>query len=158
MTDDEAIAALISDLHWQIDQMRPRGIKNAAGHPYNPSYYKRGLKLAISRGGPAVVEYIRKYVYAPPSDGYKKLEDADSLDLACEALVADGDKPYAHLFTGRERAAAVARLAPHAEAIARRNGERRARIEAARAELRRKGLPARPELDASLRSRRGRSA
>jgi hypothetical protein len=70
MDDDEAIKALISDLHWQIDQLRPRGIKNAAGHPYNPSYYKRGLDNAIARGGLAVADYVRRYVYEPPSDGY----------------------------------------------------------------------------------------
>ena len=44
MTDEDAIAALVTDLHWQIDQLKPRGIKNDAGHPYNPSYYKRGLE------------------------------------------------------------------------------------------------------------------
>src|SRR4051794_35551410 len=50
MDDRDAIAALISDLHWQIDQLRPRGIKDSAGNPYNPSYYKRGLQEA-ARGG-----------------------------------------------------------------------------------------------------------
>jgi len=24
---------LVTDLHWQIDQLKPRGIKNDAGHP-----------------------------------------------------------------------------------------------------------------------------
>jgi hypothetical protein len=90
----DAIAALVSDLHWQIDQLRPRGIKDSAGNPYNPSYYKRGLQNAINRGGLAVAEYIRRYSYKPPSGGYKKLEEADSLDLACEALVADESKPH----------------------------------------------------------------
>jgi hypothetical protein len=52
----------------------------------------------IGRGGLAAADYVRRYLYKPPSDGYKKLEDTDSLDLACEALVADADKPYAHLF------------------------------------------------------------
>src|SRR3954449_2383787 len=117
MNDREAIAALVSDLHWQIDQLRPRGIKDNAGNPYNPSYYKRGLQNAIDRGGVAVADYIRRYLYKPPSDGYRKLEDADSLDLACEALVADETKPYAYLFTNGDRAAARPRLAPHIEAI-----------------------------------------
>lgn len=152
--DQNAVHQLVSDLHWQIDQLKPRGIKNEAGHPYNPSYYKRGLNNATERGGRAVIEYIRGYLYKPPSDGYKKLEDADSLDLACESLVADESKPYAGLFTGEDRAAARRRLAPHIEAIETKNAERRAGIEAARAELLEKGLPYRPELDASARSRR----
>src|SRR3954462_479486 len=117
MEDRDAIAALVSDLHWQIDQLKPRGIKDRAGNPYNPSYYKRGLQAAIERGGVAVADYVRRYVYGPPSDGYKKLEDADSLDLACEALVADAMKPYALLFTDADRNAARERLAPHVEAI-----------------------------------------
>jgi hypothetical protein len=104
MNDRDAIAALVSDLHWQIDQLPRRGIKDNAGNPYNPSYYKRGLQSAIDRGGLAVAEYVRRYVYKAPSDGYKKLEEADSLDLACEALVADATKPYAHLFTEADRA------------------------------------------------------
>jgi hypothetical protein len=54
MVDKEAIDALVSDLHWQIDQLKPRGIKNNVGQPYNPSYYKRGLQNAIERGGLAV--------------------------------------------------------------------------------------------------------
>ena len=117
-TDDrDAIAALISDLHWQIDQMRPRGIKNAAGNPYNPSYYKRGLQAAIDRGGLAVADYIRRYLSKPTSEGYRKLEDANSLDLTCEALIADPHKPYAHLFTNAEREVARARLAHHLAAI-----------------------------------------
>lgn len=151
--DNDAVVALVSDLQWQIDQMGPRGIKNVAGHPYNPSYYKRGLNNAIERGGRDVVEYVRRFLYKPPSDGYKKLEDADALDLACEALVADATKPYARLFSEADRAAARARLAPHIDAITARKAERAARIAAARAELRAKGLPARSELDASLRSR-----
>ena len=72
--DSAAIAALVSDLHWQIDQLAPRGIKDNAGNPYNPSYYKRGLKNAEHRGGVAVADYIRHYLYKPPSNGYKKLE------------------------------------------------------------------------------------
>src|SRR3954447_22370785 len=135
MNDREAIAALVSDLHWQIDQLHPRGIKDNAGNPYNPSYYKRGLQNAIDRGGRAVAEYIRRYLYKPPSDGYKKLEDADSLDLACEALVADESKPYAHLFSDRDRAAARARLAPHLEAIRKRKTAIRTRIDVRRSAL-----------------------
>ena len=154
MDDDDAVAALVSDLHWQIDQMKPRGIKDAAANPYNPSYYKRGLDNAIERGPLDVVEYVRRFVYKPASDGYKKLEDADSLDLACEALVADDSKPYAHLFTDADRTAARDRLAPHAEAIEARKAERRARIDGARAEIRAKGIPRRSELDDALRSRR----
>ncbi len=154
MDDREAIHALVSDLYWQIDQLPRRGIKNNAGHPYTPSYYKRGLENAIERGGHAVVEYVRRYLYKPPSDGFKKLEEADSLDLTCESLVDDESKSYAHLFTASDRAAARERLAPHVEAIEVRNVEHRARIEAARAKLRAEGLPQRSELDVSLRSRR----
>lgn len=117
--DAVAIAALISDLNWQIDQIPRRGIKDNAGNPYRPSYYTRGLKNAIDRGGRAVAEYVRGYVYRPPSEGYRKLEEADSLDLASEALVADEAKPYAHLFTDADREAARARLAPHIEAASR---------------------------------------
>jgi len=140
MDDLEAIEALISDLYWQIDEMGPRKIKDAAGNKYNPSYYKRGLENAIARGGLSVAEYVRGYLSKPPSDGYQKLEDADSLDLACESLIADEDKPYAHLFTSDERAAARQRLAPHIEAIEQRNAARRASIDAARAEMRVQGL------------------
>src|SRR3954454_19090481 len=113
MNDRAAIEALVSDLHWQIDQLKPRGIKDRVGNPYNPSYYKRGLENARARGGRAVADYVRGYLYKPPSDGYKKLEEADSLDLACESLVQDDSKPYAYLFTDADRAAARERLAPH---------------------------------------------
>jgi tetratricopeptide (TPR) repeat protein len=133
--DRDAIAALVKDLHWQIDQLAPRGIKDNGGNPYNPAYYKRGLQNAIDRGDVAVAEYVRQYVYKAPSDGYKKLAEADSLDLACEALVADADKPYAHLFTDGDRAAASKRLAPHIEAIERRKAETTARIEERHSEL-----------------------
>jgi hypothetical protein len=51
MDEHEAVGALVSDLHWQIDQMKPRGIKNEAGHPYNPSYYKRGLRKRSTAAG-----------------------------------------------------------------------------------------------------------
>lgn len=135
LDDREAIAALVSDLHWQIDQLRPRGIKDAAGNPYNPSYYKRGLQAAIDRGGLAVADYIRRYLSKPLSDGYRKLEDANSLDLACEALIADPHKPYAHLFTNAERQTARARLAHHLAAIERRNAARDQRIARRRSEL-----------------------
>lgn len=135
MDDQDAIAALVSDLHWQVDQMRPRGIKDAAGNPYNPSYYKRGLQAAIDRGGLAVADYIRRYLSKPPSHGYRKLEDANSLDLACEALIADPAKPYAHLFNDAERNAARARLAHHLDAIERRKAERERRIARRRLDL-----------------------
>lgn len=130
MDERSAIAALVSDLHWQIDQLKPRGITDKAGNPYNPSYYKRGLQNAIDRGGVAVADYIKGYLYKPPSDGYRKLEVADSLDLACEALVADETKPYAHLFSDDDRAAARQRLAPHVAAIEARKTRSRDRIEA----------------------------
>lgn len=135
MDEPEPGTALVRDLHWQIDQMGPRGIKNSAGNPYQPSYYTRGLHKAVVRGEQAVVEYVRGYVYKAPSGGYKKLQDADSLDLACEALVADAEKPYSHLFTDEDRKAARARLAPHIEAIEARKAERRTRIETRRTQL-----------------------
>src|SRR3954453_3006074 len=99
MNDREAIAALVSDLHWQIDQLRPRGIKDNAGNPYNPSYYKRGLQNAIDRGGVAVADYVRRYLNKPPREGKKSREAAASLVRACEPLVGDESKPYAYLFT-----------------------------------------------------------
>ncbi|HYI19936.1 MAG TPA: tetratricopeptide repeat protein [Solirubrobacteraceae bacterium] len=133
MEDREAATALARDLRWQIEQMGPRGIKNSAGNPYNPSYYKRGLTNAVERG--KQVEFVQGYVHKPPSGGYRKLEEADALDLACESLVADADKPYAHLFTDEDREAARARLAPHVEAIATRKAARRTRIETRRADL-----------------------
>src|SRR4051794_8986971 len=83
----------------------------------------------------AVAEYVRRYLYKPPSDGYRKLEDADSLDLACEALVADPEKPYAHLFSERDRAAARARLARHVAAIEARKAASQARIDARASDL-----------------------
>ncbi len=135
MDDREAGTALVRDLRRQIEQMGPRGIKNSAGHPYNPSYYKRGLNDAVERGQQGVVDYVRGFLSKPPSGGYKKLEDADALDLACESLVADADKPYSHLFTDAERQAARDRLAPHLKAIDARKAARRTRIETRRAEL-----------------------
>ena len=154
MTDQEAIGALVGDLQWQIDQMRKRRIKNNAGHPYNPSYYKRGLEDAIDKGGVAVAEYVRGYLYKAPSGGYQKLEAEGALDLACEALVVAEGKPYESLFSDEDRAAARERLGSHVEAIAAGKAERRARIDAARAKLRETGLPERPDLDWALRSRR----
>ena len=147
MNENDAVQALVEELYWQIDQLRPRGIKNSAGKPYNPSYYKRGLDAATDSGGAAVVEYVRRYLYKPPSDGYKRLEAADSLDLACESLVADEGKPYADLFTAEDRAAARERLAPYIEEIDRRNAERRARREAATERMRATGVPHRSALD-----------
>jgi tetratricopeptide (TPR) repeat protein len=135
VNDPEAVAALVSDLHWQIDQLGPRGIKDNGGNPYNPAYYKRGLQNAIDRGDLAVAEYVKRYVYKAPSDGYKKLAAADALDLACEALVADANKPYAHLFTDADRAAASKRLAPHIEAIEGRKAATKARIDERGSEL-----------------------
>ena len=135
LTDREAIAALVNDLQWQLDQLGPRGVVDNGGKPYNPAYYKRGLQNAIDRGELAVADYVRRYVYKAPSDGYKKLQAADSLDLACEALVADPEKPYAHLFTDADRAAASKRLAPHIEAIESRKAASTARIEATFATL-----------------------
>jgi tetratricopeptide (TPR) repeat protein len=136
MTDERAaIASLVSDLLWQLDQLPRRGIKDSAGNPYNPSYYKRGLQKAIEAGGLSVADYVRRYVYKTPNDGFRKLAEADSLDLACEALVADESKPYAHLFTEADRAAARARLAPHIQAIDARKAASRQRIDDRDAEL-----------------------
>ena len=138
MSDQAAVDLLISDLHWQIDQLKQRGIKNNAGNPYVPSYYKRGLNNAIDRGGLDVVEYVRGFLYKPASAGYLKLELADSLDLTCEYLVMDESKPYAHLFTTDDRAAARDRLAPHIDAIETRRAEHRSAVVAMRNELRAK--------------------
>lgn len=129
MDDREAIAALVSDLYWQIDQMKPRGIRDKAGNPYNPSYYKRGLKTAVSGGGLSVAEFVKHHLTKAPSASYKKLEESDSLDLACEALVIDESKPYAFLFNEADRAAAKSRLAPYVKAIEARKAAQRARID-----------------------------
>ena len=150
--DQNAIKALITDLHWQIDQIGARGIKNATGQPYKPSHFQRRLERAIEDG--TVVEHLQTVVNKPPSQGFKRLEADGSLDLAPEVLVADADRPYAALFSDEDRAAAQARLAPHAEDIARRTTEHRERMEAARAKLRRDGFPRREELDAQLRRNR----
>ena len=150
--DQNAIKALITDLHWQIDQIAARGIKNAAGQPYKPSHFQRRLERAIEAG--TVVECLQGVVHKPPSQGYKRLEADGSLDLAPEVLVADADRPYAALFSDEDRAAAQARLAPHADAIAKRTTEQKDRMEAARAKLRKQGMPRREELDAQLRRNR----
>jgi hypothetical protein len=152
--DEQAIKTLITDLHWQIDQLGPRGVKNSAGNPFVPAQFKRRLEDAIDAGGDAVVEVVRGVVHKAPNQGFKRLEAAGSLDLACEALVADADKPYAHLFSDEDRDAATKRLAPYAEQIAARTAEQRRRMEAARAKLREKGMPQRHELDAQLRRNR----
>jgi hypothetical protein len=158
MSDQDAVDALISDLQWQVEQMRPRGIKNKAGQPYNPSYYKRGLEKAIDSGGLAVPAFVRGYLDKGPSDGFQKLEEAVSLDLACEWLIADESKPYAHLFSDADRTAARARLAPHVDAVEQRQAAEGARIAAATERLRAKGLPRRWDLDAGRHSRRDASA
>jgi hypothetical protein len=154
MDERDAIDALVSDLHWQIDQLPQRGIKNQAGNPYIPSYYKRGLDNAIERGGTAVADYVRSYLTKPPSDGYKKLEVANSLDLACEYLVADESKQYAFLFSDADRRLARERLAPHLAAIEERNAAIQAQRETAQARIQAEGRPRRRnELDDALRSR-----
>jgi tetratricopeptide (TPR) repeat protein len=51
------------------------------------------------------------------------------------ALVADADKPYAHLFSEADRQAARKRLAPHIKAIAARKAARQARIDKRHASL-----------------------
>jgi tetratricopeptide (TPR) repeat protein len=135
MNDNEAGTALVRDLRWQIEQMGPRRIKNSAGNTYNPSHYKRGLDSAVLNGDQAVVEFVRGFLYKPPSGGVQKLQDADALDLACESLVADADKPYAHLFTDKDRAAARERLAPYIGAIDARKAARNSRIDTRRAKL-----------------------
>lgn len=148
MGNRDAVEALIADLQWQIDQMKPRGIKTSAGHPYVPSYYKRGLANAIEHD--EVVEYVRGYLYKSPSGGYKKLEEAVSLDLACERLVIDETTLYASLFTDADRAVARERLAPHIEAIESRRDEKRERVIAKRNALRaERGQP--PLTDAQLK-------
>jgi len=44
-----AIDALVSDLYWQIDQLKPRGIKINVGQPYNPSITSAGCNKGRSR-------------------------------------------------------------------------------------------------------------
>lgn len=150
--DPNTLKALITDLLWQIDQIATRGIKNDAGNPYKPAHFARRLERAIEEGN--VPEQVKAVVHKPPSQGFKRLEAHGSLDLAPEALVADADRPYASLFSEEDRAAAQARLAPHAEAIAKRTADHRDRMDAARAKLRKEGFPLRDELDAQLRRNR----
>jgi hypothetical protein len=109
-----------------------------------------------------VVEYVRGFLYKPPSDGFLKFEAANALDLACEWLVKDESKPYAHLFTDADRAVASERLAPHeanlaarAETERRKETARRARIDALRAERRRSGGSLFPEIDAARNRPKG---
>ena len=154
MSDTRAIEALINDLQWQVDQIRSRGIKDNAGKNYNPAHYKRGLAAGVEGGGTEVVAFVQRYLHKPPSDGFKRMAAADALDLSCESLVQDESKPYAHLFTDEDRAAACERLGPHIEAIEARREAYRARITAARARLRAKGLPSRLDLDGAIRSRK----
>ena len=138
MSDQATFDQLLSDLDWQIDQLKPRGVKTDAGNPYNPAHYKRGLTTASERGGPEVVAFVRRYLYKAPSAGYLKLEQANSLDLTCEFLVMDDAKPYASLFTDEDRAAARARLGPNIKAIKARRAKHRAGVIERRNEMRAK--------------------
>ncbi len=138
MSDQAKIDQLLRDLDWQISQLKPRGIKTDAGNTYNPAHYKRGLAAASEKGGNEVVEFIRRYLYKPPSAGYLKLEEADALDLSCEWLVMDEEKPYASLFTDEDRTAARERLGPQIEAIRGRKAKHRAGVIAWRNESRAK--------------------
>ena len=151
MSDEAKFEQLLSDLNWQIDQLKARGVKNDAGNPYNPTHYKRGLATASEKGGPEVVAYVRRYLYKPASAGYSKLEQADSLDLACEYLVADDSKPYASLFTDEDRAAARKRLGPHIKALKTRRAKHRTDVIAVRNEMRAKaGKPPLTEAQLAL--------
>ena len=144
-----AVAELLSDVYWQLDQFKSRGIKREDGQAYRPNYFIRYLKAAEEEGPVAVRDYVRGYAHRKPSQGYQALEEADALDLTVETLLADETKSYAWLFTDEDRAAARARLATQQEAIRerkrveaedarRRDDERRkairARINASRAE------------------------
>ena len=72
--DGAAVAELVSDLHWQVEQFGPRGIKDQGREPVQPVLLqKRGLTSAINRGGLAVAEYVRSYLYKDASDGFRKL-------------------------------------------------------------------------------------
>jgi hypothetical protein len=148
-----AVAALLSDVYWQLDQFKPRGIKREDGRPYRPNYFIRFLKEAEEKGPVAVRDYIRGYAHRRPSQAYQALEEADALDLSVEWLIADKTKSYAWLFTDEDRAAARERLATQEEAIRERKTaeeaevrrleeERRARVRALHNEMRaERGLP-----------------
>ena len=106
-------------------------IKDSVGN-VQPAYYKRGLKNAIESGG-RVPDYVRRYLYKPPSNAYKKLEAADSLDLACEAVVADAEAVRPPL---QRRRCEGARAAGSAlKAIAARKADPRTRIDERHASL-----------------------
>lgn len=155
MRDEDAANELVRDLNWQIDQMRPRGIKNDAGKPYAPAHFKRGLDRIVEEDGPlAAVDYVRKFVHKQPTDAYKRLAAADAADLACEALVIDETKPYAKLFTDEDRTVARTRLSPHIKKIEEAAANRRALKAAARDRIRGEGLPKRHDLDGVISSRR----
>ena len=107
----------VSDLDWQIDQLKTRGVKTDAGNPYNPSHYKRGLSTASEKGGPEVVETSAALPVQAPERRLPEARTGDSLDLTCEHPVSDDTKPYASLFTDEDRAVARKRLGAHARAI-----------------------------------------
>jgi hypothetical protein len=151
VSEEATFDQLLRDLNWQIDQLKSRGVKTDAGNPYNPTHYKRGLITASEKGGPEVVAYVRRYLYKPPSAGYLKLEQADSLDLTCEYLVANDAKPYASLFTDEDRAAARERLGPHIKALKARRAKHRAAVIGVRNEMRAKaGKPPLTEAQLAL--------
>ena len=154
MDAQQATRALTSDLQWQIDQIAARGIKNPAGKPFVPALFKRNVERAVDAGEDAVVELVKGVLRKAPSQSFKRFQAADSLDLAPEALVADGDRPYAFLFSDEDRDLARERLGPHLETIEQRQAERRERMQAARAKLRDEGMPRRHELEAQLRRNR----
>lgn len=144
-----AVAQLVSDLQWQIDQLKVRDIRDHNGRRYVAPRYRQGLRRADERGGLAAVEYLQRMLHGPTQPGYATLEAADALDLTFEWLVRDHRKPYAWLFSDEDRMAAEARLGPHVEAIEGREAERRSRVLAMRNEMRaERGLP--PLTDAQL--------
>jgi hypothetical protein len=148
-----AVAALLSDVYWQLDQFKARGIKREDGQPYRPNYFIRYLNEAEEKGPVAVRDYIRGYAHRRASQGYQALEEADALDLSVEWLIADKTKSYTWLFTDEDRAAARERLATQEEAIRERKAaegeevrreaeEHRARVRAIHNENRaNQGLP-----------------
>ena len=112
-----------------------------------------GSKKHLTGGDADVVEYVQRFLRKPPSDGYKKLEEADWLDLACEWLIVNANKPYAHLFSDADRAAGQQRLVPQEAAIEARTpyGGPESMLRAR--SPREAGLPRRPDLESSLRTR-----